>query len=87
MMQKYEHIYLEEIGSVYMVRIEIRCNNKEESKILFLNYVRIICGKKKIYEEGRKQNILEGTCVRARVCTKKSVKSLEPRTWVKNRHK
>ena len=40
MMQKYEHIYLEEIGSVYMVRIEIKCNNTEESKNIILNNYR-----------------------------------------------
>ena len=68
------NIYLEEIGSVYMVRIEIKCNNTEESKILF-SFVLYNMRKKKIYE-GRKKNIFEVPAC-ARVCVKKSVKSLE----------
>ncbi len=87
MMQKYEHIYLEEIGSVYMVRIEIRCNNKEESKILFLNYVRFnMVRKKKDFTRAGNRTFWR-VLAYVRVCVKKSVKSLEPRTWVKNRHK
>ena len=65
MMQKYEHIYLEEIGSVYMVRIEIKCNNTEN---IIFNYRSYYMRKKKIYE-GRKKNIFEVLAC-ARVCVK-----------------
>ena len=52
------YVYQPEIGSVYIVRVEIKCNNTDQRVKYHFNYRSYFMRKKKIYE-GRKKNILE----------------------------